>query len=198
MPTLTDLISTFIQEMQNFTSLQPPPPPHLQLPERREIVKLMCSGILEMTEEERFKRWCESITMMVRLQRRREAQRRGRHKKQQSQPKPNPAPISVVVQVEGPVLEKLDDMQCPFCVCDTSLPWEERMKVWVAKKGERKYRNKLWNHIEVTVHREELEAYSSGQKLCGICRERGIKFIPSNIMEFKNHTLRVHGVPLRG
>ncbi|EGC45023.1 conserved hypothetical protein [Histoplasma capsulatum var. duboisii H88] len=185
-------------ELSTVTSLQPPPPPHLQIPERREIVKLMCSCILEMTEEERFKRRCESITAMVRLQRRREAQRRGRHKKQQSQPKPNPATISVVVQVEGPVPEKLDDIQCPFCVCDTSLPWEERMKVWVAKKGEHKYRNKLWNHIKVTIHREELEAYSSGQRLCGICRERGIKFIPSNIMEFKNHTLRVHGVPLRG
>jgi hypothetical protein len=150
----------------------------------------MCSGISELTEEERFTRRCESITVMVQLQHRKEVQRRGRHKIQQPPQESNPASISVVIQVEGPVPEKLDDMQCPLCVCDTSLPWKDRMRVW-------KRRNKLWDHVE-NVHREELKAYSSGVKLCGICRERGISFIPTNVMEFKSHTLFVHGVPFRG
>jgi hypothetical protein len=43
------------------------------------------------------------------------------------------------------VPKKLDEMQWPFCACGTSRPWEEQIKVWVAKEGEGKYRN----HIEI-------------------------------------------------
>ncbi|KGQ01633.1 hypothetical protein PAAG_11616 [Paracoccidioides lutzii Pb01] len=65
---------------------------------------------------------------------------------------------------------KLDENQCPFLDADISLPWEDQMEI-------RGCMNKFWNHIE-SVHSEELKAYSSGQKYCGICKVQSITFIP--------------------
>lgn len=178
--------------------MEPPPAPALQIPERREFVELARQSSAELTEDERFKQRLICITLWVNLQRRKEPQRRGRHKKQQSR-KAVPTHASSLREIEEreeTVPEKLDPTWCPFCVCDTSLPPAERKRPWKKRDG-KPNKNKLWNHVEVNVHRTELEAYSSGEKECGICRERGISSVPSNVMEFKSHTFYVHGVELR-
>ncbi|OJD21510.1 hypothetical protein ACJ73_07149 [Blastomyces percursus] len=141
--------------------------PPFQIPERRRIVELTCAGTQQLTEDEQFARRCACIIAWFKLERRREVQRFGCHKKQQ-QPrrdvKPDPPPDTMRARESIP--PKLDEKQCPFCVADTSLPWGNRMKVWERT-------NKFWNHIE-SVHREELKAYSSGTKRCGICKVQGV------------------------
>ncbi|KAG5296486.1 hypothetical protein I7I50_09670 [Histoplasma capsulatum G186AR] len=167
-----------------------PAPPPLQISERRRVVELTCAGTQELTEDEQFARRCACIIIWFKLQRRKEVQRRGRHKKQQpSQRDFQPDPPLDTVRAKESIPAKLGEKQCPFCVADISLPWGERMKVWERT-------NKFWNHIE-SVHREELKAYSSGQKHCGICKVQGVTFTPPSIMEFKSHTLSVHGPRLR-
>ncbi|EDN09494.1 predicted protein [Histoplasma mississippiense (nom. inval.)] len=166
-----------------------PAPPPLQISERRRVVELTCAGTQELTEDEQFARRCACIIVWFKLQRRKEVQRRGRHKKQQPSQRdfqPDP-PLDTVGAKSIPA--KLGEKQCPFCVADISLPWGERLKV-------RERTNKFWNHIE-SVHREELKAYSTGQKHCGICKVQGVTFTPPSIMEFKSHTLSVHGPRLR-
>ncbi|EDN05446.1 predicted protein [Histoplasma mississippiense (nom. inval.)] len=167
-----------------------PAPPPLQISERRRVVELTCTGTQELTEDEQFGRRCACIIVWFKLQRRKEVQRRGRHKKQQpSQRDFQLDPPLDTVRAKGSIPAKLGEKQCPFCVADISLPWGERMKV-------RERTNKFWNHIE-SVHREELKAYSTGQKHCGICKVQGVTFTPPSIMEFKSHTLSVHGPRLR-
>ncbi|OJD24573.1 hypothetical protein ACJ73_04067 [Blastomyces percursus] len=167
-----------------------PAPPPLQIPERRRIVELTCAGTQELTEDEQFAHRCACIIVWFKLQRRKEVQRRGRHKKQQPPQRDfQPDPPLDTVRAKESIPAKLGEKQCPFCVADTSLPWGERMKVWERT-------NKFWNHIE-SVHREQLKAYSSGQKYCGICKMQGITFIPRCLMEFKSHTWSVHGPRLR-
>ncbi|QSS56097.1 hypothetical protein I7I53_04204 [Histoplasma capsulatum var. duboisii H88] len=167
-----------------------PAPPSLTISEQRRVVELTCAGNQELTEDEQFARRCACIIIWLKLQRRKEVQRRGRHKKQQPPPRDfQPDPRTDTVQAKESIPAKLGEKQCPFCIADTSLPWEERMKV-------RERTNKFWNHIE-SVHREELKAYSFGQKHCGICNVQSITFIPASIMEFKSHTLNVHGPRLR-
>ncbi|OJD20620.1 hypothetical protein ACJ73_08044 [Blastomyces percursus] len=143
----------------------PPPPPKLQIPERREFVQLACTIGMELTEEDLFARLCESITICVRLQARKEPQRRGRHKKEQTRQsiKPTSPPTCTHDVNDGkePFPEKLNPLQCPFCVANPDLPHDTQFRIW--KKS-----NKLWNHIEKNVHREELQAYSSGTKPCGL------------------------------
>ncbi|EDN05085.1 predicted protein [Histoplasma mississippiense (nom. inval.)] len=167
-----------------------PAPPPLQISERRRVVELTCAGTQELTEDEQFARRCACIIVWFKLQRRKEVQRRGRHKKQQpSQRDFQPNPPLDTVRAKESIPAKLGEKQCPFCVADISLPWGERLKV-------RERTNKFWNHIE-SVHREELKAYSTGQKHCGICKVQGVTFTPPSIMEFKSHTLSVHGPRLR-
>lgn len=88
----------------------PPPPPDLQIAERREIVQLTCTLGVVLTDEERFTRRCESITLWVKLQGRKEPQRRGRHKKQQPSPQiVKPTSPMVLIHSKGTVPEQLNE-----------------------------------------------------------------------------------------
>ncbi|QSS63012.1 hypothetical protein I7I51_00068 [Histoplasma capsulatum] len=123
----------------------PPPPPELQIPERREFVQLACTIGVELTPEDLFTRRCESIAICVRLQARKEPQRRGRHKKQpmgQSTKPAFPPPCRARDEDnEGPSSKKLNPLQCPFCAADPGLPHDTQFRIW-------KRSNKLWDHIE--------------------------------------------------
>ncbi|KAF3492431.1 uncharacterized protein GIQ15_01948 [Arthroderma uncinatum] len=179
-----------------------PPPPELQIAERRQIAELTCKIGVELTEEERFARTRTSIELWMKLQGRKEPQRRGRprklptsHSPQDPVPaptQPGPATTPATTMEDEPLSQKLElnPHQCPFCAADPRLPSEARDKIWK--------RNKLWDHVEKTVHREELQAYSSGTKRCSFCWTHRIAVFPSSVMAFKLHTLETHKVPLRG
>ncbi|OJD12901.1 hypothetical protein ACJ73_09279 [Blastomyces percursus] len=159
--------------------------PELQIEERRQIVQLTCTVGIKLTRDERFARQCESITLWVRLQDRKEPQRRGRHKHQPStQPDARPPSPMVVIHVNRTAPMKIYEDQCPFCASDMRLPDEERFKRWGRM-------NRLWDHIEKNIHREELRAYSSGRKPCGLCEEHN-QYIPASTDDFKAHTWKVH------
>ncbi|QSS52209.1 hypothetical protein I7I53_07761 [Histoplasma capsulatum var. duboisii H88] len=164
--------------------------PPLQISEWRQVIKLTCTDTQELTEDEQFARQCACIIIWFKLQRQKEVQCWGCHKKQQpSQRYFQPDPPLDTVRAKESIPAKLGEKQCPFCIADISLPWGERMKV-------RERTNKFWNHIK-SIHCEELKAYSSGQKHCRICKVQGITFTAPSIMEFKSHTLSVHGPCLR-
>ncbi|KAE8395985.1 hypothetical protein BDV23DRAFT_144093 [Aspergillus alliaceus] len=80
-------------------------------------------------------------------------------------------------------------LQCPFCLSDQRLPPALREK----KKSKI---NKLWDYVE-NLHREELAAFATGTRQCGLCGIRKDDFVPSSIPHFKYHTQTVHGIRLR-
>jgi hypothetical protein len=166
------------------TDTQPRSPHHYQIPERGELVQLLYYSPLPKTEIEAHCRRLDFIRLMVQLQKRKEAPRRGKQAAtlEQSQP-PKAFPAPAVVP------EGYDPLQCPFCLSNTGLPLASRER-------RMSKRNKLWDHVE-NLHRAELAAYSTGNKQCGLCGMRSINYRPSSVPEFKNHTETVHGIRLR-
>ncbi|OJD26669.1 hypothetical protein ACJ73_01952 [Blastomyces percursus] len=166
--------------------------PELQIEERRQIVQLTCTVGIELTREDRFARQCESINLWIKLQDRKESKRIGRHKHQQPSPQADARPPSpmVIIHVNRTVPMKIYEDQCPFCASDMRLPDKERFKRWGRM-------NRLWDHIEKNIHREELRAYSSGRKPCGLCEQHD-QYIPAGIDDFKAHTWSVHNGRFRG
>jgi hypothetical protein len=47
------------------------------------------------------------------------------------------------------------------------------------------------------IHRQELAAFDTGTRPCGVCGMRNIDFVPSSVPYFKIHTRTVHGIRLR-
>ncbi|KAL4891317.1 hypothetical protein BDV59DRAFT_66820 [Aspergillus ambiguus] len=162
-------------------------PPRLartyQIPERRELVDLLCYSTPAKTDEEAHLRRLKYIRLMVRWQDRKESPRRGRQAVITTEPQSTNPPPSESIP------EKYDPLQCPFCLSDTRLPPTDRVK--------RKSKiNKLWDHVE-NIHQHELAAFENGTRCCGICGIRNVTFIPSSVPHFKNHTQTIHGIRLR-
>ncbi|ODM15441.1 hypothetical protein SI65_09044 [Aspergillus cristatus] len=159
-------------------------PRHYQIPEWAGLVRLLCYYTVAKTTEEAHHRRLAYIRLMVRWQGRKESPRRGKQAVITMQHLPTPKPPRAEI-----IPESYDPSQCPFCLSDTRLPPSDREK--------RKSKiNKLWDHVE-NIHRQELAAFNTGNRRCGICGIRNIDFIPSNVPNFKNHTQTVHGIRLR-
>lgn len=164
-------------------------PRHYQIPEQAELVRLLCYSAIAKTTEEAHHRRLAYIRLMVRWQGRKESPRRGKQAviTMQHLPAPKPPRTEIITERYDPL--RYDRLQCPFCLSDTRLPLPEREK--------RKSKiNKLWDHVE-NIHQQELAAFDTGNRRCGICGIRNIDFIPSNVSCFKNHTQTVHGIRLR-
>lgn len=154
-----------------------------QIPERNELIQLICRPMEDLRLEEQFTRQCTSIKIWVKLQDRQEKQRRGR-----------PPPISIQpLEPEPPkkemIPERCNPLQCPFCLGNTCLSYGARIET-LSKT------NKLWDHVE-RFHPDELAAYETGEKACTICEARDVTFFPKSVLHFKNHTQLVHGIRLR-
>ncbi|XRM38740.1 hypothetical protein ABZX51_002137 [Aspergillus tubingensis] len=162
--------------------LQPHVARTYQILERKELVDLLCYSTPTKTDEEAHLRRLRYIRLMVRWQDRKESPRRG--KQSVTIPKPQAANPSSAC-----VVENFDPLQCPFCLSDTRLSPADRTK----RKSKT---NKLWDHVE-RIHEQELAAFDSGFRKCGLCRLKNIDFVPSSVSNFKNHTHTVHGIRLR-
>ncbi|PWY96036.1 hypothetical protein BO94DRAFT_542116 [Aspergillus sclerotioniger CBS 115572] len=159
-------------------------PRYYHIRERAELVRLLCYSALAETTENAHHRQLEYVRLLVRWQHRKESPRRGRQAAITIQHMPTPTPPKVRV-----IPEKYDPLQCPFCLSNTRLPPLDRVR--------RKCKmNKLWDHVE-KIHCQELAAFDTGNRRCGICSIRDIDFLPSSRNEFKNHTQTVHGIRLR-
>ncbi|EHA20203.1 hypothetical protein ASPNIDRAFT_45949 [Aspergillus niger ATCC 1015] len=162
--------------------LQPHVARTYQILERKELVDLLCYSTPTKTDEEAHLRRLRYIRLMIRWQDRKESPRRG--KQSVTIPKPQAANPSSAC-----VVENFDPLQCPFCLSDTRLSPADRTK----RKSKT---NKLWDHVE-RIHEQELAAFDSGFRKCGLCRLKNIDFVPSSVSNFKNHTHTVHGIRLR-
>lgn len=162
--------------------LQPQVARTYQIPERKELVDLLCYSTPTKTDEEAHLRRLRYVRLMVQWQGRKESPRRGKQSAIIPEPQAtNPSSTCAV--------EKFDPLQCPFCLSDTRLSPADRAK----RKSKT---NKLWEHVE-RIHEQELAAFDSGCRKCGLCRQRNIDFMPSSVSNFKNHTHTVHGIRLR-
>ncbi|CEL11756.1 hypothetical protein ASPCAL14853 [Aspergillus calidoustus] len=141
------------------------------IPEREEIVQLLCYSPAPRIDEEAHLRRLDFIRLMVRWQRRKESPRRG---KQASAVNSQPE-WETTTRETAPanIAEKYHPLQCPFCLSDRSLPPIDREK----KKSKR---NKLWDHVE-TMHKLELAAFDDGINPCGLCDMRKVHFVPPSV-----------------
>lgn len=162
------------------------PSHHYQIPERAELVDLLFYSLPAKTEEEAFCRRLEYIRLMIRWQDRKESPRRGVQMTVAAVPQ---RPVPKTSTPVNTVLARYNPLQCPFCLSDQRLPPALREK----KKSKI---NKLWDHVE-NLHREELAAFATGTRQCGLCGIRNNDFVPSSVPHFKNHTQIVHGIRLR-
>ncbi|GLA67413.1 hypothetical protein AtubIFM54640_010731 [Aspergillus tubingensis] len=167
----------------NESKIQQPTVHSYQITERKELVDLLCYSSPAKTDEDSHLRRLHYIRLMVRWQDRKESPRRGRQamiittEESTNLPPTESAP------------ECYDPLQCPFCLANTRLPSADRER--------RKSKiNKLWDHVQ-NIHEQELAAFDSGFRRCGLCGLRNIDFIPSSVPNFKNHTQTVHGIRLR-
>lgn len=144
---------------------------------------LLCYTVAAKTEEEAHHRRLQYVHLMVQWQNRKESPRRGRHAADMVESQPTRPPPT------GIIPEKYDPLQCPFCLSDMRLPPTDREK-------QKSKVNKLWDHVK-NIHQHELAAFDIGTRRCGICNMRDVRFIPSSVPNFKNHTQSVHGIRLR-
>ncbi|KAE8139909.1 hypothetical protein BDV38DRAFT_269677 [Aspergillus pseudotamarii] len=154
-----------------------------QIAERNELVGLLCYSTPPEKDVDAHLRRLKFIRLLVRWQNRKESPRRGRQTMSITMPQPTDLSLTA-----GTSSDRYDPLQCPFCLSDTRLPLADRER--------RKSKiNKLWDHVE-NIHGQELAAFDSGFRRCGLCGMRNIDFIPSSVPNFKNHTQTVHGIRL--
>ncbi|OJD22613.1 hypothetical protein ACJ73_06037 [Blastomyces percursus] len=181
---------------ENSADRGPPPLPVFQIPERNQLVEIILQRSIRADEDENSRRQ-RTCRLWTALQRRKEFRHPGKHSKKHlarlQAPKPGSVSIAVAVAIPATrdVPVEVDPLACPFCVADGSLPDGDRLKIWDKL-------NKVWDHVEKNVHRNELEAYSSGTKQCGLCKMKNVEFVPSSTMGFKRHILDVHNWRFRG
>ncbi|KAK6810583.1 hypothetical protein RU639_013666 [Aspergillus parasiticus] len=171
---------------QTQSEAQHRPSNHYQIPERAELVDLLFYSLPAKTDEEAFCRRLEYIRLMIRWQDRKESPRRGVQMTIAAVPQ---RPVPKTSTPVNTVPARYNPLQCPFCLSDQRLPPALREK----KKSKI---NKLWDHVE-NLHREELAAFATGTRQCGLCGIRNDDFVPSSVPQFKNHTQIVHGIRLR-
>jgi hypothetical protein len=173
------------EQLSGAPSLPPKPtPPVYSIPEREEVVNLICKSPADLTEVEVYKRRLACIRLWIRWQDRQERPRRGRLAAPSLQ-----LPSVPELPVAEKIAEKYQEKQCPFCVANLSLPRRDRETPFSRV-------NKMWDHVE-KIHRQELAAFDTSKIPCPICKARGVPFTPLSVSDFQNHTQEVHEIKFR-
>ena len=156
------------------------------IPERAEVVRLVCSPEEGLTDRQRFRRRIEAIEARTALCHRREAQRRGRPKATIKQEEPNEAVNDSCRDAKDVDPRICLPTQCLFCLGDESLPYHHRTYEYAKP-------HQMMN--EAVKH---LKRFASGDEVpCPhpICK--AAELVLPSVMVFKNHAATVHKISLR-
>lgn len=156
------------------------------IPERAEVVRLVCSPREGLTDRQQFRRRIAAIEVRTALCHRREAQRRGRPKATIKQEESDSAVNDCDREAKNdfPIIYR--PTQCPFCLGNESLPYYHRVYDY-AKPHQ--MMNEVGKHLTRFAPEDQVPCPHP------ICKAAGL-VLPS-VMAFKNHTAMVHKIFLR-
>jgi hypothetical protein len=158
-----------------------------QLLERTQLQEVICDFSEDLTTKDIVKRRIRTIDLMAALCCRREDQR--------------PKSRSIIVNPE-PIKEespdpKLSDLepfpilckktQCPICIGDERMTYERRTFSYSRP-------SKLMDHVE-SAHLCKIPEHQAISCRHPMCMSSGL--VLNNLMHFKNHVQRIHGISLR-
>jgi hypothetical protein len=155
----------------------------LQIPERAQLAEILCSQPDDLSATELLELRIQAVELMVSLCGKRETARRNYIRRR--------AQADVTVKEESPGPDPfpllMDRKQCPYCIGDESLSYEERTFKYCRPAV-------MYDHFD-RKHAPQLGDMK--QLLCNHpkCREEALEF--KHLNHFKNHVERVHGVKLR-
>ena len=161
---------------------------HHQLPERTRLQEVLCDSRTDLSIKDIVKRRVRAINLMVELASRQERQTR----KKRSVP-----PCSAELKEESPDSDPTSapdpfpvickKTQCIFCIGNETLSLPDRTKSFCRPAI-------MMDHVE-DVHLKYEPA--NKQVICRhpVCKSQ--RLVLNNVMHFKNHVARVHGITLR-
>lgn len=152
-----------------------------QLPERTQLQEIMCDLSKDGSTYGIVARRIHAINIMIALSCRQEPPRLKVHPIDSHQRYPSEA-----TEVPEPFPLVCKKTQCIICIGNERLPYDHRMKTFTRT-------SKMMTHVE--RHLEEVAR--NNQYCCDhpVCKSEGV--ILENIIHFKNHVERVHGIRLR-
>jgi hypothetical protein len=158
-----------------------------QLNERYQLQQVLCNFSKDLNPQDIASRKISAINLMIALASRQELQTRKPRSsptndvvaKESSAPDPFPPPD------EFPVV--CAKTQCIICIGNDRLSYEQRTRSF------RRVAH-MWDHVE-NVHLRDLAV--SGMFICHhpMCKAEGL--VLKNLMHFKSHVARAHGIELR-
>jgi hypothetical protein len=158
-----------------------------QLQERTQLQEVICDFSEDLTTKDIVKRRIRAIDLMVALCCQREDQR--------------PKLRSIIIHPEpvkeespGPELSDLEPFpmlckktQCPICIGDERMTYERRTFSYSRP-------SKLMDHVE-SAHLRKIPEHQAISCRHPVCVSSGL--VLNNLMHFKNHVQRIHGISLR-
>ena len=166
-------------------------PTKYNIPERADVVRILCDQVSTGSEDEKLARRMSVITKMAALCTRQESIRH-----RQPEATPNCVGLSSLLDAIPEVAEetKCEEMyplvcrptQCPICIGDERKPHGERTREFTRPSV-------MMDHVDSHF----LKHINDAPIGCHhpICRAEGL--ILGTLMEFKNHTAQVHKIVLR-
>lgn len=153
-----------------------------QLDERTQLQHIFCDSRQDLGEQEILQRRLETIDLMTALCRRREVQC---HKTRATRPRlATKAEEATQVDLIDPFPLICQKTQCPICISNESMTYTERTFSYCRP-------SKMMDHVESHL-RDEPENFSCRHP---ICKAEGV--VLTNMMGFKSHVQRIHGIMLR-
>lgn len=159
-----------------------------QLNERYQLQRILCDFSKKLNQQDIISRKISAINLMVALASRQEFQTRKPRSAlilKDTDKKESPAPASPLSPDEFPVI--CAKTQCIICIGNDRLSYEQRTRSF------RRVAH-MWDHVENVHLRNEAV---SGIFICHhpICKAKGL--VLNNLIHFKNHVARAHGIELR-
>ncbi|KFY99119.1 hypothetical protein V500_01452 [Pseudogymnoascus sp. VKM F-4518 (FW-2643)] len=158
-----------------------------QIPQRRQLVDLICPRVRDITSQNAVKRRIQVAELMLAICKCREVP--SRYRLRVGIPPPS------IFKEESPELGPLDPIfpiklskkQCPFCIGDESKSYEQRM-------GEFSRPATMMNHVE-NIHLKGRDPKAKIECFHPTCKSQGL--VLEKLEYFKSHVELVHKITLR-